>query len=221
MSRTRILLADDHQLFLDGLGKLLESDFEVVGTVNDGNQLIDAVELLRPDVVIIDISMPGLSGLHAARNIHEKNEDVKMIFLTMHNELVYAMNAFEAGASGYVLKHAASEELLTAIVEVCHGRTFVSALIAGELVRACQDSLCKQPVAVVHLSDRQREVIQLIARGLTLKEIAATMNISAKNVEYHKYRIMGLLNLKSTAELIRYAVENGFILPQMNQPFSK
>jgi len=210
MSRTRLLLADDHQLLLDGLKKLLESDFEIAGTVNDANQLIDAVDLLCPDVIIIDISMPGFSGLHAAQYIHEKNKDVKMIFLTMHNDLAYAMKAFEVGASGYVLKHTASEELLTAIKEVCRGRTFVSSLIAGELVRAFQESPHKNPVSIDNLSPRQREIIKLTACGLTIKEIAEKLNSSTKNVEYHKYRIMRLLNLNTTAELIRYAIQKGF-----------
>lgn len=211
MSRPRILLADDHRLFIDGLKRLLAPEFEVVGTVEDGKEILKAVELLNPDVLVIDISMPNLNGLEAARGVHQVHKEVKIVFLTMHTEVAYAVNAFQAGASGYVLKHAASEELIHAIKEVFKGRTFISSLIAGELVQAYQNGNQQKAVTFENLTSRQREVLRLLVAGHTSKEIASALGVSAKNVEYHKYKIMELLGIKTSAELILYALHHGII----------
>ena len=210
MSRPRILLADDHRIILDGLKRVLEPEFEVAGAVKDGRELLKAAERLRPDVIVADISMPHLNGLEAVRKIHTTYPEIKVVFLTMHAEVAYALNAFEAGASGYVLKNSASDELVTAIREALQGRTFVTALIAGELVQAYQNGKHRQAVTVADLTTRQREVLHLLVQGCTSKEIATSLTISTKNVEYHKYRIMELLGTKTSAELVRHAVQQGF-----------
>jgi len=164
-------------------------------------------------VIVADISMPHLNGLEAVRQIHKTHPEIKVVFLTMHAEVAYALNAFEAGASGYVLKNSASDELVTAIREALQGRTFVTALIAGELVQAYQNGKHRQAVTVADLTSRQREVLHLLAQGCAIKEIATNLNISTKNVEYHKYRIMELLGIKTTAELVRYAVQHDIATP--------
>jgi DNA-binding NarL/FixJ family response regulator len=210
MAKPRILLADDHRIILDGLQRVLEPEFEVVDAVEDGCELLKAVERLHPDVIVADISMPHLNGLEAVRQIHKTHPEIKVVFLTMHAEVAYALNAFEAGASGYVLKNSASDELVTAIREALQGRTFVTALIAGELVQAYQNGKHRQAVTVADLTSRQREVLHLLAQGCAIKEIATNLNISTKNVEYHKYRIMELLGIKTSTELVRYAIQQGF-----------
>lgn len=210
MARSRILLADDHRIILDGLKRVLEPEFEVAGAVEDGRELLKAAERLRPDVIVADISMPHLNGLEAVRQIHKTHPEIKVVFLTMHAEVAYALKAFEAGASGYVLKNSAADELVMAIREALQGRTFVTALISGELVQAYQNGKHRQVVTVADLTTRQREVLHLLAQGCAIKDIATRLTISTKNVEYHKYRIMELLDIKTSAELIRYAVAQGF-----------
>jgi DNA-binding NarL/FixJ family response regulator len=213
MSRPRILLADDHRIILDGLKRVLEPEFEVAGAVEDGRELLKAAERLRPDVIVADISMPHLNGLEAVRQIHKTHPEIKVVFLTMHAEVAYALNAFEAGASGYVLKNSASDELVMAIRDALQGRNFVTALIAGELVQAYQNGKHRQAVTAADLTTRQREVLHLLAKGCTTKEIATSLTISTKNVEYHKYRIMELLGIKTSVELVRYALQQGFATP--------
>lgn len=218
MSKPRILLADDHRLFIEGLKRLLSPEFEIVGAVEDGGKIQKAVELLQPEVLVIDISMPNLNGLEAARKIHKEHEEIRIVFLTMHTEVAYAVNAFQAGASGYVLKHAASEELVMAIKEVIQGRTFITSLIAGDLLQNYQNGTQQKPVTINDLTSRQREVLQLIATGYTNKEISTLLGISAKNVEYHKYRIMELLGIKTSAELILHAAYYGIVPSSFSPP---
>jgi DNA-binding NarL/FixJ family response regulator len=210
MPKPRILLADDHRIILDGLKRVLEPEFEVAGAVEDGRELLKAAARLRPDVIVADISMPYLNGLEAVRQIHKTHPEIKVVFLTMHAEVAYAINAFKAGASGYVLKNSASDELVMAIREALQGRTFVTALIAGELVQAYQDGENRQTITAADLTIRQRDVLHLLAQGYTCKDIATSLTISTKNVEYHKYRIMELLGTKTLAELVRHAVQQGF-----------
>jgi DNA-binding NarL/FixJ family response regulator len=209
MTRPSVLIADDHQIVIDGLTRLLESDFEVAGTVQDGRELVTAAEKLRPAVIVADISMPMLNGIESVRQIKAAHREIKVVFLTMHPDVSYAMRAFEAGASGYVLKHSASDELVTAIREVLCGKTYVTPFIAGELMQAYKEGARRQPGTIDGLTVRQREVLQLIAEGHTAKDIAAILNISIKTVEYHKYRMMQDLGLETAAELIRYAVKHG------------
>jgi DNA-binding NarL/FixJ family response regulator len=210
MKRTRLLLADDHKIILDGLRSLLESEFEIVGTAGDGRALVAATEQLRPDVIVVDISMPLLNGIEAVRQIKKLDKRVKVIFLTMHPDVTYAIRAFEAGASGYVLKHSASSELLTAIHEAIKGRTYVTPMIAGELLQAYQGETYGQAEEMEQLTQRQREILQLLVEGNSAKEIANLLNISPRTVEFHKYNMMSKLNLKSLSALIQYGIKHGF-----------
>jgi DNA-binding NarL/FixJ family response regulator len=209
VKRTRVLLADDHKIVLDGLRSLLEPKFDLVGTVEDGRALVSAVQQLRPDVIVVDISMPLLNGIEAVRQIKKLEPQVKVVFLTMHPDVTYAIRAFESGASGYVLKHSASSELLTAIQEAMKGRTYVTPMIAGELVQAYKGGTYRQVEEEQQLTPRQREVLQLLVEGRSAKEIANLLNISPRTVEFHKYNLMSKLNLKSVSALIQYAIRHG------------
>ena len=211
MKRTRVLLADDHKIILNGLRSLLESEFELVGKVEDGRALVSAAEKLRPDVIVVDVSMPLLNGIEAVRQIKKIDPRVKVVFLTMHPDVTYAIRAFEAGASGYVLKHSASSELLTAIHEAIKGRTYVTPMIAGELVQAYKGGTYRQTEAAQHLTQRQSEILQLLVEGNSAKEIANLLNISPRTVEFHKYNMMSKLELKSLSALIQYAIKHGFV----------
>jgi len=211
MKKPRILLADDHKIVLEGLKGLLEPEFELVGTVEDGRALVAQAAKLRPDVIVADISMPRLNGIDAVQQIKKTDPGIKVVFLTMHPDVPYAVSAFEAGASGFVLKHSASSELVTALREALRGRTYVTPLIAGDLIRTYQGKVFSNAPSSAELSSRQREVLQLLAEGKSAKEIGALLNISARTVEFHKYRIMENLNIKTSAELVQYAVRHGLI----------
>ena len=208
--RIRVLLADDHKIVLDGLRSLLEPEFELAGTVEDGRALVSAAEKLRPDVIVVDISMPLLNGIEAVRQIKKLDKQVKVVFLTMHPDVTYAIRAFEAGASGYVLKHSASSELITAIHEAIKGRTYVTPLIAGELVQAYKGGTYQQAEEAQQLTQRQREILQLLVEGNSAKEVANLLNISPRTVEFHKYNMMSKLRLKGVPALIQYAIKHGF-----------
>ena len=212
MSKSRVLIADDHKIVVEGLKKLLSSDFDVIGAVADGRELLSASEELRPDVIVADISMPSLNGIEAVRQIKKTHEEVKVVFLTMHPDVTYAASAFKAGASGYVLKHSAPDELVTAIREALQGRTYITPLIAGRLLEVYEKG-AQEGNGVLNLTSRQREVLQLLAEGHSVKDIASILNLSTKTVEYHKYRMMEDLGLKTLAELVRYAVKNGIASP--------
>ena len=209
MKRPRVLLADDHTLVVDGLRRILEPECEVVGAVEDGRSLLAAAEQLKPDIILLDISMPLLNGVEAARTLRKAVPEAKMIFVTMHADATYVNGAFRAGASGYVLKRCASMELLTAIHEVLRGRTYITPLIASDI----SDELPGWPRgsgdASGELTARQREVVQLVAEGHSLKEIAAILKISRKTAVFHKSNVMRRLGIHSTAELTKYALEHG------------
>jgi DNA-binding NarL/FixJ family response regulator len=211
MRKSRVLIADDHIIFAEGLKRLLKEDFDIVGVVADGRQLVAAAEKLRPDVIVVDISMPMLNGIDAVQQIKKVQPAIKAVFLTMHPDIAYAVRAFKEGASGYVLKNAVPDELITAIREGLKGKTYVTPMIAGKLMRAYESGSQTQIEidTVLKLSSRQREVLQLLAEGHSVKEIAFILNISAKTVEYHKYRTMEDLGAKTTADLIRFAVKQG------------
>lgn len=204
--RARILLADDHALVSAGIAKLLENDFDLVGTVSDGRALVSAVKDRNPDVVLLDISMPVLNGLEAARQIRNDAPAAKLIFVTVHSDTPYVIEAFRSGASGYVSKRSAASELLTAVREVLQNNVYLTPLIRGAAV---EDFLKAPNDQEQVLSKRQREVLQLVAEGHSAKEIAKGLKISSKTVEFHKGLIMKKLDLHSTAELTRYAIENG------------
>lgn len=205
--RPRVLLADDHMLVIDGLRRILEPECEVVGAVEDGRSLLKAAEQLKPDIVLLDISMPLLNGVEAARRLRKTVPAAKLIFVTMHADATYVTGAFRAGASGYVLKRCASMELVSAIREVLKGRTYITPLIRKDFSGTAPGS----PVGEVsgELTERQREVVQLVAEGHAVKEIAAILKISRKTVAFHKSNVMRRLGLHSTAELTKYALEHG------------
>ena len=214
MNRPRILMADDHSIVLAGLRKLVEAEGEVVGTVEDGRALVEAAQKLRPDLILMDISMPLLNGLDAARQLVKLVPDSKVIFLTMHATPTYAMEAFKAGASGYLLKRSAASELRQAIQAVLQGQQYMTPLITKDVLAASLKP-AEPPArkrAVMELTPRQREVLQLVAEGKGVKEVAAMLHISVKTVEFHKARIMEELQLHSTADLIRYAVAEGLAI---------
>jgi DNA-binding NarL/FixJ family response regulator len=213
MTKPRLLIADDHKIFTEGLKRLLKEDFDIAGVVADGRELIANAEKLRPDVIVADISMPMLNGIEAVMQIKKVHPEIKVVFLTMHPDVAYAVSAFKAGASGYVLKHSAPDELTTAIREGLKGRTYVTPLIAGKLLHAYESGSHSETGAdkAFSLTSRQREVLQLLAEGRSVKEIASILNISTKTVEHHKYRMMEDLDIKTGAELIRYAVKQGIV----------
>ncbi|MGE5255749.1 MAG: response regulator [Hyphomicrobiales bacterium] len=211
MKIPRVLLADDHKIVLEGLRGLLETEFDIVGTVEDGRALVAEAKQLSPDVVVADISMPGLNGMDAARQIRKIDERIKIVFLTMHSDVTYAAGAFAAGASGFVLKHSAPQELITAIREAVQGRTYITPMIAGDLIGSYQNGSIRPVELKAALSPRQKEVLQLLAEGKSTKEVAALLNISPRTAEFHKYRMMEQLKLKTSAELIQYAVKHGLV----------
>lgn len=211
MTRARVLLADDHRIVAEGLESLLSEDFDLVGTVRDGDALIAAARRLHPDVIVTDISMPGTNGLDAIRELRRQGITAKVVTLTMHADPQLAVDALRSGATAYVLKHSAGDELIAAVREVLHGRTYVTGLIAKEVRAAVAGVDARPPGRSVRLTARQRQVLQLIAEGRTMKEIAASLNVSARTVESHKYQMIEALGLRTTADLVRYAVQMGLV----------
>jgi len=208
----RVLLADDHAVVLEGLRRILDRPgFQIVGAVRDGRDLVKAAADLGPDLVIADVSMPVLNGIDAARQILKSDRRTKIVFLSMHPDVTYAMEALNAGASGYVLKNEAGEELLRAIRGVLEGRTYVTPSLDEPVKRALQDRRTRSRGNQASLTSRQREVLQLLVEGKKAKEIARVLNVSTRTVEFHKYRIMEALGLKTVAELASYAFKHGMI----------
>lgn len=206
MKRIRLLIADDHVMFAQGLESLLRDEFDLVGMAGNGEELVEGALRLNPDVILVDISMPVLNGFDAVRRIKASGSETRIIFLTMHDDATLLSEAFRCGASGYILKQAAGEELVNAIKEVAQGNNYVSPLVTD---------LPAKPLAVhpqkTTITPRQREVLELISRGLTMKEIASQLNISTRTAESHKYEMMQTLGVETTAELIRYSVRLGLI----------
>jgi DNA-binding NarL/FixJ family response regulator len=211
MKRSRILLADDHTLMVEALKHLLQVDFDVVGTVGDGRALLKAAAELEPEVVVIDIAMPLLNGLDAGEQLKALHPHIKVIYLTQNREPRIAAEALRRNASGYILKDSAASELTTAIREALQGRCYVSLSIAEKMADAGLGP--EHDARLRDLSPREREVLQLLAEGKSMKEVAAILDISPRTVEFHKYRTMELLGLKTGAELVQYAIKHGFIGP--------
>jgi DNA-binding NarL/FixJ family response regulator len=212
MKRIRILLADDHAVVIEGLRRILDRrEFEIVGAVGDGHALVRAAVELQPDVIITDVAMPLLNGIEAARQIGQRNLKSKIIFLTMHPEVIYARQALAAGGCGYVLKSSAGEELISAINDALKGSVYVAKSIAQAVKLALEARPMSSTSAIDGLTRRQREVLQLLAEGRQAKEIAVTLNLSPKTVEFHKYRIMETLGVRSVTELARYAARHGIV----------
>ncbi|MCC6143964.1 MAG: response regulator transcription factor [Candidatus Hydrogenedentes bacterium] len=211
MWRPRVLLADDHRLLLDAFTKLLETDYEVAGVFADGRTLLAEAPRLKPDVIVLDICMPLLNGLDAARQLRRKLPATKLIFLTVNQDPDYAAEAFRIGASAYLLKSAAASELFQAIQEVLEGRTYVSPSIVQGMVESLVHPV-PAGTGASRLTARQREVLQLLAEGNSMKQTAAALGITPRTVAYHKYAMMQLLGIKTSAELIQYAVKQGLVL---------
>jgi DNA-binding NarL/FixJ family response regulator len=209
MSKPRVLLADDHALLLGALESLLSHECDVVGTAADGRQLVAEAMRLKPDIVVLDIMMPGLNGLEAARQIKHALRNVKFVFVTMNEDPDLAAEAFRAGASGYLLKRSAPSELLTAIREVVQGRSYVTPFVTDGLVASLLNPV--KPGPSTELTPRQREILQLLAEGRSMKEAGAVLNLTRRTIAFHKYRMMQQLNVKTTAELIQYAIKNHIV----------
>jgi DNA-binding NarL/FixJ family response regulator len=209
MNRTRVLLADDHRLVAEGLMRVLESDFDLLGIVEDGKALLTAAQELRPDVIVSDITMPELNGIEMLEQLRVTDVEARVVFLTMHHSVSYVRQAMSMGAMGYVLKHSATEELILAVRAAANGRTFVSPAIAGELLQALRNGSDGADDKAANLTQRQREIVRLLVKGHSAKVIAAQLGISPRTVEFHKYAMMETLGLKSSAELIRFALQSG------------
>jgi DNA-binding NarL/FixJ family response regulator len=210
MTRPRVILADDHVMLVEAFERLLAPSCEIVGKVVDGKALVAAVRDLHPDVVVLDISMPILNGLTAARRIREFDRDVKLVFVTMNEDPDLAAEAFQAGASAYLLKRSAASELLAAIQQVVLRRSYVTPLVTEGMVQSLMDGGGEKQ-GRHELTGRQREVVQLLAEGRSMKEVAAILDIAPRTVAFHKYRLMEQLHLKTNAELIQYAVKHHIV----------
>jgi DNA-binding NarL/FixJ family response regulator len=209
--RPRVLLADDHLLVAEALTSLLTPEFELVGVVEDGRALVEAAATLRPDVIVADVTMPHLNGIDALVQLRQSGNPVPVVFLTMHRDVTFARRALEAGASGFVLKHSASIELITAVRAALEGRTYLTPQIAGEVLEAMNQGPTGTVDPIRSLTPRQREVLQLLAEGRSAKEIASSLSISARTVEFHKYQMMETLDIHTNAELIHFAIKHGLV----------
>jgi DNA-binding NarL/FixJ family response regulator len=209
MKKPTVLLADDHAIVRDGLQTLLEPHFEIVGSVNNGREMLDEIRRSNPDIVLADISMPVLNGIEATRQLFATGSKTRVLILTMHADVTYATEVLEAGASAYVLKTTPSETLVRAIRAALKGDRYVSEQVAGDVLPFLLNGAHQMNKRVSRLTPRQREVLQLLAEGHTNKQIAAVLGISPRTVEFHKYRMMQDLGLHSTAELTRYALRHG------------
>jgi DNA-binding NarL/FixJ family response regulator len=211
MRKPRVVLADDHTILVEAFCKLLEPHCEVVACVHDGRALLDTAEQLDPDVVVVDIGMPLMNGLEAGRRLRQQMPGVKLIFLTMNEDPELAAEAMQFGASGYLLKSSAAEELIRAIQLALKGKSYVSPQVA----RAMQQAFAKDPRPRQHprmLTPRQREVVQLLAEGKSMKEVADILRVTPRTVAFHKYRVMEELNLQTTADLIQFAIKSRILV---------
>lgn len=209
--RPRVLLADDHRLVAEGLKSLLAPEFDLVGVVEDGRALVEAARTLRPDVVVADIAMPQLNGIEALVQLRQEGDRVPFVLLTMHRDVAYARRALDAGANGFVLKHSAPAELVTAIHAALEGKTYLTPQLAGEVLEAMKEGPERAVDPVASLTPRQRQVLQLLAEGRSAKEIASRLAISARTVEFHKYQVMETLGLHTNAELTHFAIKHGLV----------
>ena len=210
MNRIRVLLADDHPMVLEGVAKILEDEFDIVGKVEDGRALVAAAQELNPDIIVTDMTMPLLHGLEACRQL-KRLVDSKVIFLTMHADVAYAKEAFQAGASGYLLKRNAASELIDAIHTVIKCQTYVTPLLFGDDQMPIAYEPRSQVPILKQLTPRQREVLQLIAEGQFTKEIAETLSLSVKTVDFHRGKLMDTLNMQSNADLTKFALSHGLV----------
>jgi DNA-binding NarL/FixJ family response regulator len=213
MTLPRLMLADDHTILVEAFRKLLEPHYDIVGSVSDGRALLETAPLLNPAVIVVDIGMPLMNGLEAGLRLKEQMPTMKLIFLTMNDDPDLAVEAMRSGASGYLLKSSAAEELLCAIQLALNGKTYITPLIR----RGMQKSFIKNPRVKGQskvLTPRQREVVQLLAEGKSMKEVASVLKVTPRTVAFHKYRVMDELNIGTTAELIQYAVKAKLLIRQ-------
>ena len=221
--KPEVIVADDHRLVAEGIVKILEKEYRVVATPTDGRSFIEAVETFRPDLALVDISLPLLNGLDACRHVKKSCPEVKIIILTMHSEQHFVTEAFRVGVGGYVLKTSVADELLFAVKEVLNGRTYISPVVAQGLVNQALEPSMEPPqqpktTPTVMSSLRQREVLQLVAEGKSNKEIASTINVTVKTIEFHKAKISKELGVHTTAELTKQAITLGLIAPPETPP---
>jgi DNA-binding NarL/FixJ family response regulator len=206
--RPKVLLADDHAIIAEGLARLIGDVADLVGQVNDGRRLVEEARRLQPDIIVADITMPGMSGIDAMRQLKAEGSGARFIFLTIHTEARLAAEAMRSGASGYLLKQAAGNELFDAIQAVTSGRTYLTPLITGDVLR---NLTVPRETAERELTPRQRDVLRLLAQGKRMKEIAAELDISVRTVENHKAHLLQVLSLSSTADLVRFAVRQHIV----------
>jgi DNA-binding NarL/FixJ family response regulator len=211
LGKPRVLLADDHSMLVDGLSRLLEPEFEIVGKVADGRALLDSADRLKPDVIVADVSMPLLNGIEAVRQLKRTKLRAKVIFISMHTDIELGVEALRIGASGYVLKHSAGEALSHAIREALAGRLYVSPRIALDVFSTYMEGPQQSNKTAGKLTQREREVLQLVAEGRTLRGIANILKITIRTVLFHKGNLMDKLGLRTTADLTRYAIRSGLI----------
>jgi DNA-binding NarL/FixJ family response regulator len=213
VTRARVLLADDHRIVAQGLKTLLSAEFDLAGVVEDGRAMVEAAKGLRPDVIVADVTMPLLNGIDALELLRQEGLKIPVVFLTMHSNAGYARRALRAGAAGYVLKLAAPEELVQAIRAALDGGTFVSPALARAVFETAEDGGTTADERIALLTPHQREILRLLADGLSAKEIAKQLDISSRTVESHKYQLMESLGAQSSAELIRLAIRHGIVDP--------
>lgn len=211
--RPRVLLADDHALILEGFRTVLGSECELIGELSDGISLVKAALELQPDIVMLDIGLPGLNGIEAARQIRNGLPQTRIVFVTMHASPSYLRAALSAGADGYVLKTSARDELLVAVRQALSGQIFVTAGFGEEILESYRHGAGQDFGSPLPLTSRQRQILQLIAEGRTAKEMAATLNVSLQTIAFHKFRIMNRLSVRTTAELTKYAIKEGITGP--------
>jgi len=209
--RPRVLLADDHLIVAEALKSLLAQEFDLVGVVEDGRALVEAAGKLRPDVIVADVTMPHLNGIDALIQLRQSGDRVPVVFLTMHRDVSFARRALDAGASGFVLKHSAPAELLSALRAALEGKTYLTPQLAAEVLEAVKQGPAQADDPIASITPRQREVLQLLAEGHPAKEIAAQLSISSRTVEFHKYQMMETLGLRTNAELIHFAIKHGLV----------
>ena len=210
-NRPRLLLADDHKLVLEGFQRILEPEFEIAGTVGDGRALLAAAQQLHPDVILVDISMPLLNGIDATRQLSKSCPEARSIIVTMHSEKAYLVEAFRAGAWGYILKRSKPTELITAIRTVILGERYLAPELGVDAEAVWKKAQCPPNSKLPDLTPRQREVLQMVAEGLSNKEIAGQLKVSAKAVEFHKAALVRKLGTKKSSDLTRYAIRYGLV----------
>jgi DNA-binding NarL/FixJ family response regulator len=209
--RARVMLADDHLLVAEALKSLLADEFELVGVVQDGFEMVRAAEALDPDVIVADITMPHLNGIDALAHLRRVAPRTRVVFLTMHSDAAYARRALEAGALGFVLKHSAPSELILAVKAALAGRTFITPTLAGDVLESMRHEPARGRDPVGGLTPRQREILQLLVEGCSAKQIAGKLDISHRTVEFHKYQMMESLRIRTNAELVHFAVKHGIV----------